>query len=357
MKEFTPGDKVFSSLGNESIYKIFGNMHDFLKKSMIELKYDDKVETIKNPYGYILNSLINLVNGSYNFFNEQMAKSVEEFQQPKIFYRISKQNEDSNFEYIESLDPNINSMQLDWSGQKDERDNTKRIYNYPPIQNNNVCISIGKNYVLIVNRFYEDEFKSIHIPANKSQLKHYFKFTTWVLHRKYVMECLRLINEYKKQNTNNDDNEPHFYPIPEDIKEDTLFNITSLKGNENTVEINNHLKLLSEYIKKYIISADPFKCKFHEPLLVVAPISDISSSMLHIHVLQEIITDISLKAINFKYELLKLNSSIYDKYTLHTFRIKTPLNNVQNNNNYLYNSKINNPYLSSLKAIVIFNLI
>jgi hypothetical protein len=57
IKEFTPGDKVFTTLGNECIYKLFSNMHDFYTKDRIELPLSsdsrNSITTIPNFYRYL----------------------------------------------------------------------------------------------------------------------------------------------------------------------------------------------------------------------------------------------------------------------------------------------------------------
>ena len=86
IKEFTPGDKIFTTLGNECIYKLFSEQHEFFTKPQIELNYgvgDARNTTIPNFYGYMLISIINKLNpipGEITDINDEISRlsSVEE---------------------------------------------------------------------------------------------------------------------------------------------------------------------------------------------------------------------------------------------------------------------------------------
>ena len=356
VKEFLPGDSVFTTLGNECIYKSIGHMHDFFTQTpdspQLKLKYDDtRIDEIPNIYGYMLNSLINMVNSSYDFFNDKIG---EDHTTPKIYYKINQKNDKDNDVYLESSDPRITHSILSWDGKKDinGRIDTKRIYNYPPIINNNICISIGKNYIIILNQFHQDKLGTKLKYNSKPQLEHHFKFTAWILHIDYFYECMRLISEYK-QNNAVDGIDSQFFPIPEGIKNKVLYHITSLKGKENIIEFNSHVKLISEYIEKYIIKNDSSLCKSYKPFIIINPLSDISSSSLHLHFMQNIIHTNTLKLINTKKEILKNKSSIYDIYTANSYTIEKILNQLKCSNNSLYNAIMPNPYLPALKLTAI----
>ena len=363
IKEFTPSDSVFTTLGNECIYKLIGNMHDFFKQPQLKLKYDDtRIDEIPNIYGYMLNSSINMVNSTYDFLKVKLEEIDKSNNTPKIYYRIKEKDDKGNDVYLESSDARINNNNiLDLTGKQDvnKRDNNKRIFCYPPITNNNICISIGNNYILILNKYHEDEITTEFIPYNKQQLKNHFKFTVWVFTKEYFNECDKLIKKYKENNTTGKDgDEPQNFFIPEEIKDKILFHITSLNGRDgekNIIEFNLHIKLLSEFIEKFIIKNDTYLCKSYKPFIYINPLSDIRLSVLHLHIVQDIIHTFTLKLKNIKKELLKMTSSIYDIYTANAYSINKLLNRLICNNNSLYNVNMPNPYLPALKLTYLLN--
>jgi hypothetical protein len=118
---------------------------------------------------------------------------------------------------------------------------------------------------------------------------------------------------------------------------------------DNVFEFNQHVNYHSEYIKKYIISKIPDKFKAYNPSIVVNPLSDLSSSILHLHFMQNVVHFNPLKYINLKNELLSLKSSIYDIYSSNSNNLLKIQNLLKMKHDSIFDSSINNPYLSSLK--------
>lgn len=200
-------------------------------------------------------------------------------------------------------------------------------------------MTVGQHYIVLMNKYYEDELITQYIPANKQQLKHYYKFTTWVLTREYVLECLKIINQtFEYANSGNN---------LVRINTPALFKLTSM-FNGNLVELDKHIKAHSEYVMQYIIVKDQYNCKDMQPEIINATSSDISSAILHLHFLIEIIHNISFKIINYKTELLLSQRSLYDTQTVYTYRYNKLINKFITNANTIKNAYIN-PFNTAMK--------
>ncbi len=206
--------------------------------------------------------------------------------------------------------------------------------------NNNVFITVGKKYILIMNKFYEDELKTKYIPKNKKQLKNHYKFTTWVLTREYVQKCIDILIEFSKSGS-----AISLFKI-ENVH--ALYKLTSMIDGD-VIELDKHVQLHTEYIKTFIIAKDKYKCKDAQPEIVIAPSSDISASIMHIHFMIEIIHDISFKKINYRIELLKTKSLLYDSYTVNVFRLNKLLNKFKTNKLQTIDNCFQNPFIVALK--------
>ena len=386
IKDFTPGDKVFTTLGNECIYKIFGNMHEFYIKDRIELPNTDSrnqqlasnsssIPSIPNFYRNILLIMLNKINSirnlnGSNFFSDKLdinddlgvveavatAEAAEEAEEAeatavvdtsiKKYYRIKK---DGKIQMIpeSELDANKEFIYYEGLQDKDKMGNqineTISILN-PVLNNNNVFITISNNMIVIMNKWWEDEIKTVYIPPQKRQLKNFFKFITWVLSKEYVKKCLEIIK--------NSDNP--LVKIDEILKNNTIFHITSLQ-NYNIEELNKHLKAHKQYVKNFFINEDPYLCKNYNPVITVHPYSDINSSILHFHIQQDIIHSLPLKTLNFKYEFLKSKESIYD-FASNSYRIGKIINKSETNKDNIKICLLN-PYVPAIKLSGIFIMI
>jgi len=351
--EFTPSNKIFTALGNECIYKLFSEQHEFFTKPTITLDYNGikpNVE-INNFYGYMLISLINKLNPIKSVLEDALKIHLTEGEMLK-YYRIKDDNgyrmvaED---ELLHESNPQIDK--INYEGIKDNkginnkgnlkaRNNTLKIESdlFP---NNNVFMTVGQHYIVLMNKYYEDELKTQYIPKNKKQLQYHFKFTTWVLTREYVLECLKIIEQHSGDNL-------HKINVP------ALFKLTSIFDGD-LVELDKHIQKHSEYIKNNVIAKDPYKCKDMQPEIVHATSSDISSSIMHLHILNEIIHEISFKKINYKKELLTSKTSLYDMPTVYSYRINKLMNKFKTNNNTIKNCYIN-PFNTAMKLSYLIQL-
>jgi hypothetical protein len=257
----------------------------------------------------------------------------------------------SEAELLDSINPKIDK--ISYQGIKDNkgknnkgnpkaRNSTLKI-DLDLYPNNNVFMTIGKNYVVLKNKYYEDELKTKYIPQNKQQLKYHYKFTTWILTREYILKCLKIIDEYSM------DNLVKIGEIP------ALFRLSSLY-NSDLFEIDKHIQTHSEYIKKYIISKDQYNCKNNQPEIVINPSSDISSSIIHLHFLNEIIHEASIKKINYKKELLTSQISLFDMPTINNFRINKLMNKFKINKEDTVKNCFTNPFITSIKLSYLLQL-
>ena len=269
-------------------------------------------------------------------------------------------NSRSKFNIVDKSDKS--KLQLDYNAIADERDETINIYTgtntdtdklFP---NNTIYVSVGKKYVMMLNKYHEDELKTEFIPKNKLQLLKHFKFTAWLITRDYFKECIRIFEEHKL-NTESPESPKLsiFHKIPDNIKNNVLYHITSIQGVDNVKEILEHVEKHKKFIKDFIISQDPTLCKAYNPTILVNPISDVSSSILHFHFIQDIIHFNTLKLINFKYELLNSSSSIYERYISNTYELNKILNILKINHDALFNNKLHKNYLPSLKCSALFS--
>jgi hypothetical protein len=326
-------------------------MHSFFNKDNLELKLNDgSIITIPNPYSYMLVSLINMVNS----LPDNIKKIIKDKDDDSInkYYRVRKyvNDIDYNLEMVNESDVLLRLDSLDYSGIPDKYDrNDTLIFNPNELfPNNTVFISIGKKYIIMLNKFFDDKLKTEFIPKNKQQLEHHFKFTAWVITREYAKECIKIYYEHLENPETS-----IFHKIPENIKNDTLYNITSLTGAENTNEFISHVEIHNEFIKKYIISKDHHLCKAYSPSITTNPLSDISDNILHLHFMQDIIHLSSLKMINIKNELLKSNSSIYDLFLTNARELHKIKNLLKGKNDIIFNFKLNNSYLPIIKLSLI----
>ena len=397
IKDFTPGDKIFTTLGNECIYKIFGNMHDFYIKNNIELPITDSgnhqvasnsssipsISSISNFYRYFLLQIINMINSvrnvdeiRSNFFLDKLDNSGDsgkvkaaaarpeaarpEAARPEAaavvdtsirkYYRIKKKDGIIQMIPESELDANKELIYYECTSNLDNMGNqlneTISILN-PVLKNNNIFITIGKEIVMIMNKFPEDVLKTKYIPPQKRQLEKFFKFTGWIISKDYIRECLKIINSNPVN---------PLVKIDELLKKNPIFHIASLE-NYNIEELNSHIEAHKQYIQNFIISKDPYLCKNYSPILTVNPFSDISSSILHFHFQQDIIHTIAQKNMNYKRELLKKepSQSIFD-FQSNSYRVVKLINKIQTNktniNNYLLN-----PYVPSIKLSSLLNLL
>ena len=357
--EFTPGNKIFTTLGNECIYKLFSEEHEFFTKPTITLDYNrvkPNVE-INNFYGYMLISLINMINTIKSVLEGALTIQLADGEIVK-YYRIKEKDSNTDIykmvseaELVDVVNPKTDK--INYEGIKDNegknnkgnpkaRSNTLKIETdlFP---NNNVFMTVGKHYIVLMNKYYEDELKTQYIPQNKQQLKYHYKFTTWILPREYVIKCLKIIKEHSRDDLIKIDSTP------------ALFRLTSLYDGD-LVEIDRHIKSHSEYIKKYIIPKDPYNCKDTQPKIVINPSSDISSSIIHLHFLNEIIHEASIKKINYKNELLALQMSLYDMPTINNFGINKLMNKFKTNKVKTIKKCFTNPFITSIKLSYLLQL-
>ena len=351
VNEFTPGNKIFTTLGNECIYKLFSEKHDFFTNPRITVDYNGEKPTteINNFYGYMLIALINMINPIKSTLEEALRVELTDGEMLK-YYRI---NDDKGYRMISEVElldaSNVKTDKISYKSIKDNkgvngnpRSETQKIEIDELFPNNNIFITIGKDYILIMNRFYEDELKTEEIPRNKQQLKHHFKFTTWTLTREYLLECLKIIDQHSGQDLF------HVNSIP------TLYRLTSLFDG-NIVEIDSHIQEHSKFIEKYIIDPDPYICKYFKPEILINSVSDISSSVMHIHFIMEIIHESSIKKINNKKELLSKNVSLYSLPTLYNFRFNKLMDKIKTNSETIQEC-FNNPYTIALKLSYLLQL-
>ncbi len=350
VKEFTPGDKIFNTLGNECIYKLFSEQHQFFTKPEITLNYDDgTVKTIPNFYGYMLISIINKLNPIKDVLKRALDETLEmnNSEEPRRYYRIKLLTGElkmvSEDELIsKNLEGHINSKGIiDDKGRNNKgnpvpRDDTLKI-DTELYTNNTIFMTVGKNYIMLMNKFYEDELKTGFIPANKQQLKNHYKFTLWALTREYVQKCLDILESDSRVNINKIN----------DIA--TLYRLTSLSDG-NLLEIDNHIQKHNEFTKKYIINKSTYICKDYNPIIHINPSSDISSSIMHLHFITNTIHEISWKIINIKYELLQSNSGYLFYIPLsNSYIINKLMNKFKTNKTQTINSSFMNPYNAAIK--------
>lgn len=352
VKEFTSGDNVFTILGNECVYKMYSNMDDFFKKDKIELL--DGIQ-IDNPYKYVLISLINKLVSIKPFLEDKLENESPGI---KKYYRVkqsrgmgmgARESNTSNSKesiYMEESELDANP-EIDLELKVDKRIESKQIQIDIPFPNNTCFITIGSKYILFMNKYYEDLPISNYVSKIKQQMANSFKFTTWVITKEYAKQCIAIINQIASGNKSNED----LYEISETVKQNVLFNITSLKGSDNIEELNEHIKNHSKFMKRFVISNDTYLCKSYVPHIQFTGSSDIISTILHIHFLQNIIHTLALKYINLKYELLSNKISIYDTitYELSVFMFNNNINKTIVNKDVLFNKNINNPYFPALK--------
>ena len=371
IKEFIKGDKTFTILGNENIYKKVGNMHDFFQKDMLEYKYlQNQIEkqiSIPNPYRYYLISLINKINSLPDNITKYIKKiNIEDKELPNIrtFYRVAKQNDDNTYDYkmINESMAAEPGYKINWDSiheqavitdkQTDKMDKIKQV------KNNTVFMSIGNEYIMLLNKFWEDELKTKYIPSNKQQLNKHFKFTAWVITPKYFVECINIFEKIKKEEQTNA-NQLHdiFHKISDDMKNNVLYHISSINNNNVYIkELAEHIELHTKYITDNIISLDETLCKDYKPAIIINPVSDLSSSILHLHFMQDILHLNPLKLINLKQELLIDNMpSIYDLYSANSYSKNKIINQLKTNNDSIFNKPLYNPYLPALKLSAILS--
>jgi hypothetical protein len=341
VKEFTPGDKIFSILGNECVYKMYSNMHTLFNKSDLTLTYNDATSVnIPSPYKFVLLSLINKFMSISNLLQRILAKPITTTN-VENYYRIKRPEGE---EY--ATDGNIDELQafINYELTIDKRNDTLFVDIEKPFPNNNFFVSAGKNYIVIMNKYYEDIPKSDYLPKIKQQMNASFKYTTWVITREYAKQCLEIMKQLSDNPSNN-----NFQEIHKDIKNNVLFNITSLKNGENIEELKNHINSHSNFIKRFIITKDKYNCKAFEPQIIINNLSDISSSILHIHFNQNIIHSHSIRIINFKRELFTKQLSIYTLFELGIYFMNKPINKLLTNSDALFNKSLNSPYSVALK--------
>lgn len=345
VKEFTPKDKVFSTLGNECIYKVISGLHDFFIQDTIKLdKRNGEVPVeIPNFYNNILFSLLNIVKSSYDFFNS-MALS-DRVNDPIGYYK----SKDGTYKLFTD---DIDKDDIDYSFEKRPQLDSKGILEQP--NKNNMCISVGQKYIVVLNKFYGDVLKTDIL--TKTQLNKHFKYTAWIIPRDYILECLKIINNQQTlSNTNK--NTRKTYKIPKVLKEKMLFQITSIKNNNEVVELRQHISQLLKYVNNEILD-DKTLCKSYKPKLNINILSDIADSNFHIHFIQEIIQDYTMKFINYKYELLHKNQSIYDIYNFISISLEKIFSKNKIKNGSIYNNFLGNPYIpiTKLSGILSINI-
>ena len=354
IKEFTPKDKVFTTLGNECIYKLFSDMHDFYTKDSIELPISttnrNSTSTIPNFYRYFLIQILNMINSlktpdGINYLSDKLDDDDDSMMETiNKYYRIKKAR---TIQMISEDELDANRAFIYYEGEADldaqgnPKDETLTILE-PILKNNNVFITVGKEIVMILNKFPEDALKTKYIPPQKRQLEQFFKFTAWVLSKEYIKKCLEIL----------DSKQGSLVKIDNILKDRTIFHITSLH-NYDINELNAHVDAHKQYIKDFIISKDKYLCKSYNPNLLINPFSDISSSLLHIHIRQEILHLDPLKLINYKTELLKSKKSIYDTYTNNSISSNKLINGLKIDK---FNFKNINPYIPSIKMSSLFVL-
>ena len=363
VKEFTKGDKVFTILGNECIYKLFKDMDSFFKQDKIQLtlpspssNLPSQIVEIPNFYGFMNPIIIDMIRTVKHFFIKMKLEMPFEgdYKEVNIYYGhnndATQSENNNNVKYTKKNNSNHTYNKTKYNSIPfNEKTNDK-----------NICISIGKKYILILNKFKTDELKTEY-PTYKISHENFFKFTCWVLTREYVEECLEIIKKCEKENIKT----PKNIPIPTQIKKNILFNLLSIHNNIEDIsnnildisnnilditELNEHLRLHTQFVKDVFINQDPNRCKAFNPKLMINPISDINNMLLHFHFEKESIHFISMNYKNYKKELLDINNStsIYNEYTSNGIYLMSFLNKLLTNKNYL-NNKFNNPYVPSLK--------
>ena len=380
IKEFVPGDKVFTTLGNECIYKTFANMDEFYKQDRIELPVNDflspspspspspsgQIESIPNFYRYFLIQILNMINsmrvsvsssnGSSSISNFFDDKLTEKGDKPglKKYYRIMdgsgiRMISESELYARPELRRNIYFEGISNLNEKGEHRNETNSILEPILNNNNIFITIGKEVVMIINKFPEDELKTKYIPPQKRQLEKFFKFTAWIISKEYILKCLEILREHERN-----PNASPLVNIDNIIKDKTIFHITSLE-KFNVDELAEHIEEHKNYVKEFIIAKDTYLCKNEYPILTVNPFSDISSSVLHFHFQQDIIHTLALKIMNNKYELLKNKNSIFD-FQSNAYRVNKIINKIKTNKHTIIYSLLN-PYVPSIKLSSILALL
>ena len=342
VKEFKLKDKVFTTLGKESIYKEINGLHDFFTKDKIQLKLDDKPTiTIDNFYRYILLSLINKINPVKDFLKKWIdILNANDSRVPMEYYRVK---ESVAGKYVYSMVPKTELLgkakSVNWNVIPDSRNETEKIEEilFP---NNNVFITIGNKYVFFLNKYHEDVLTTKYVPP---YLRHYYKFTAWVIHKDYLKQILDITDFSQSQ-------------IPINNFQDVLYGFTSVQNADDIFEINAHITAINKFILEFIIKLDENKCKSFKPRIFINPFSDISSSILHLHFNYYEIHIDPLKFRNLKNELLDSEmNSIYNLYTTAGISYERLFNNSMINSNLLYNSYLSN-YIPTLKLSGIFNL-
>lgn len=364
IKEFTKGDKTFTILGNENIYKKVGNMHEFFQKDMLEYNYSqnqiEKRISIPNPYRYYLISLINIINSLPDNVKKYIKKiNIEHKKLPNIrtFYRVAKKNDDNTYDYkmINESMTHEPGYKINWEGIIDKRKESEIIGKSTQFPNNTVFMTIGNEYIMLLNKFWDDELKTKYIPSNKQQLNKHFKFTGWCITRDYFLECIKIYDDLKVE----DELNPNkiFHKLSDDMKNNILYHISSINNNNECIkELTEHIELHTKYITDNIISLDKTLCKDYKPSIIINPVSDLSSSILHLHFMQDILHFNPLKLINLKQELLIDNMpSIYDLYSANSYSKNKIINQLQTNNDSIFNKPLINPYLPALKLSAILS--
>jgi hypothetical protein len=341
VKEFKPKDKVFTTLGKESIYKEINGLHEFFTKDKIHLELDDKPTTINNFYRYILLSLINKINPVKDFLKKWIGiLNAIDSRVPMEYYRVK---ESVDGKYVYSMVPKTElpgkEKSVNWDVIPDSRNETENIEaNLFP--NNNVFITIGNKYVVFLNKYHEDLLTTKYVPPH---LRHYYKFTAWVIHKDYLKQILDITDFSQSQ-------------IPINNFQDVLYGFTSVQNADDIFEINAHITAINKFILEFIIKLDENKCKSFKPRIFINPFSDISSSILHLHFNYYEIHIDPLKFRNLKNELLDSDmNSIYNLYTTAGISYERLFNNSMIKSNLLYNSYLSN-YIPTLKLSGIFNL-
>jgi hypothetical protein len=323
-------------------------MHDFYTKDRIELPISsdsrNSITTIPNFYRYFLLQILNMINSlktpdGINYLSDKLDNS-EEDSGIKKYNRILKR--ETGIQMISETELNANRESIYYEGESDNRNETLTILE-PILKNNNVFITIGKEMIMIMNKFPEDSLKTKYIPPQKRQLEKFFKFTAWVLSKEYVKKCLEILESGINP----------LVKIDDILKNKTIFHMTSLQ-NYDIHELNTHVEAHKQYVKDFIISKDPYLCKNFSPILTVNPVSDISSSILHFHIQQDILHTLAQKMTNYKYELLKTSQSIFD-FQSNAYRVGKLLDKFKINKKNIANCLLN-PYVPSMKLTSILTI-
>ena len=376
VKEFTKGNKVFSILGNECIYRMYSDMNAFFKQDTIQLtlplpspssNLPSQIVEIPNIYGFMNPIIIDMIRTVKHFMKVKLDTPFEgDYKKVNIYYGKQKFNATNatNVTNATKKANEANATKKTNSNNYNSGNNTVKYYkknsttysiedyqgfDFHPLTNGkNVCISIGKKYIYILKQFEEDNLKTAY-PTQKVSHKNFFKFTCWALTREYVNACLRIMKEYEKGKI------PKNIPIPPDVKPNVLFNFLSIPANiEDITELNEHLRLHSQFVKDILISQDPNMCKSYEPIVSISPVSDVETMLLHFHFFLEIIHHNTLKYINYKKEFLNRSSSLYDDYSITKLHVLPFMNKFKTSIEYKTKSAhFNNPYAPSLKLNII----